>query len=174
MFTGSKFTALKFNRMDRPISAWVFALLIAAGFIMLSAISPASLAAEPESNSPAPERLDAAATLAIDKLPYPSEVSVIHRPKGWLLRASPSNKRLYVYDRDTPEKSACTGNCSEEWPPLTTGADTKPLGDWTIFVRDDGTRQWAYKGHQVYIRSRDSAGKPAGDGIGGAWHYLVP
>jgi predicted lipoprotein with Yx(FWY)xxD motif len=110
----------------------------------------------------------------MENLPYPAEVSLIHRRTGWLFRASPSNLRLYTYDRDSPGKSACNGACSATWPPLLAPAGATPLGDWTVVTRDDGRQQWAYKGHPAYIRQNDSVNKPTGDGIDGAWHFLKP
>jgi predicted lipoprotein with Yx(FWY)xxD motif len=110
----------------------------------------------------------------MDKLPYPAEVSLIHRRTGWLFRAAPSNLRLYAYDADLPGKSVCNDACSAAWPPLIAPAGATPLGDWTSVVRDDGRSQWAYKGHPAYTRRDDSLHPPAGDGIDGAWHFLEP
>ena len=56
--------------------------------------------------------------------------------------------------------SACTGACLRDWPPLLAGANDQASGLWTIMARDDGTRQWAYRGYPVYAFSGDKA---AGD-----------
>jgi predicted lipoprotein with Yx(FWY)xxD motif len=54
---------------------------------------------------------------------------------------------LYIYDRDTAaDKSSCNGNCATNWPPLMASADAKSAGAWTVITRDDGGKQWAYKG----------------------------
>ena len=55
---------------------------------------------------------------------------------------------LYTFDRDPVGggKSVCNGPCAANWPPLAAGADAKASGDWSIVTRDDGTKQWAYKG----------------------------
>lgn len=46
---------------------------------------------------------------------------------------------LYTFDRDTMAgKSACNGNCANNWPPLTANDADKASGDYTIIVRDDG------------------------------------
>src|SRR5262245_27100525 len=57
---------------------------------------------------------------------------------------------LYVFDKDAGGKSACNGPCAANWPPLPAGADAMASGDWTIIVRDDGSKQWAYKGKPLY------------------------
>ena len=59
-------------------------------------------------------------------------------------------------------------------PPLPVAGDDKPLGDWTIATRYDGTKQWLYKGRPVYLRFHDSPEKPTGDGLDGSWQYLQP
>ena len=86
-----------------------------------------------------------------------------------------SGMTLYVFDKDqaTPGKSVCNGNCATNWPPLTASADAKATGDWSVVTRDDGSKQWAYKGRPVYQWSKDQkAGDRSGDGVGGAWHIV--
>jgi len=90
---------------------------------------------------------------------------------------------LYVFDGDaTPGKPACVDSCLKTWIPLTAGGLAKPNADWTIAVRADGARQWAYRGKLLYSFTGD--GKP-GDAKGvivdPRWHpaalrryYLPP
>ncbi len=78
---------------------------------------------------------------------------------------------LYTFDRDAGGKSACNGPCSTNWPPLMAGADDKPAGDWTVITRDDGGKQWAYKGKPVYTWAKDAKpGDKTGDGVNNVWH----
>ncbi|MBB4867224.1 putative lipoprotein with Yx(FWY)xxD motif [Pseudomonas nitritireducens] len=82
---------------------------------------------------------------------------------------------LYTYDKDSGGKSACAGQCAENWPPLSAGADAKAMGDWTVIKRDDGTHQWAYKGKPLYTFVKDmAAGDMSGEGKMGAWHMAKP
>lgn len=84
---------------------------------------------------------------------------------------------LYTFDRDTtPGKSACNGPCATNWPPLMAAADSKTMGDWTVIARDDGSKQWAYKGKPLYAWSKDTKpGDTTGDGfLNGAWHAAKP
>ena len=53
---------------------------------------------------------------------------------------------LYVFDKDASGKSNCNGPCATNWRPLMANADAKASGDWSIVTRDDGGKQWAYKG----------------------------
>jgi predicted lipoprotein with Yx(FWY)xxD motif len=82
---------------------------------------------------------------------------------------------LYTFDRDAAGKSACNGQCAANWPPLSADADAKPSGDYTIIVRDDGSRQWAYKGKPLYFWAKDTkAGDRTGDNVNNVWHLARP
>jgi predicted lipoprotein with Yx(FWY)xxD motif len=82
---------------------------------------------------------------------------------------------LYVYDKDAPGKSNCTGGCAAAWPPFAATAADKPNGKWTIVTRDDGTLMWAYDGKPLYTwRSDKAPGDTTGDGVGGTWHTARP
>ena len=80
---------------------------------------------------------------------------------------------LYTFDKDaTPGKSVCNGPCATNWPPALATDGAKATGDWTIITRDDGLKQWAYKGKPLYAFAKDTkAGDKTGDGfLNGAWH----
>jgi predicted lipoprotein with Yx(FWY)xxD motif len=78
---------------------------------------------------------------------------------------------LYVFDRDAGGKSACNGPCATNWPPLMATADAAPSGDWTVISRDDGTKQWAYKGKPLYTWGKDTKpGDKTGDNVNNVWH----
>ena len=115
-----------------------------------------------------------AGNAAPGKTEHPANVALIHDDSGWRYVHFPSNLRLYVYDRDLAGQSTCNLGCEGAWPPLLVGANEKPLGDWTIIVRGDGNRQWAYMGRPVYGRFHDSVEAPSGNGIDGVWHFLEP
>ena len=79
---------------------------------------------------------------------------------------------LYTFDNDKePNKSACAGNCLNNWPVLKAEASDKDMGDWKVITRDDGSKQWAYKGKPIYYFAMDKApGDKVGDGRGMVWH----
>ncbi|MFO1322549.1 MAG: hypothetical protein U1F15_00630 [Burkholderiales bacterium] len=78
---------------------------------------------------------------------------------------------LYVFDRDAGGKSMCNGPCATNWPPFTAAAGAMAMGDWTIITRDDGGKQWAYKGKPLYAWSKDAKpGDMTGDGVNNVWH----
>jgi predicted lipoprotein with Yx(FWY)xxD motif len=83
---------------------------------------------------------------------------------------------LYTFDRDTtPGKSACSGKCATNWPPFTAAADAKTTGDWSVIVRADDSKQWAYKGKPLYTWMDDQKpGDIDGDGRNNVWHIAAP
>ncbi len=84
---------------------------------------------------------------------------------------------LYTFDNDVAGsgKSACNGPCAGLWPPVMADADARPEGDMTIVTRDDGTKQWAYKGKPVYLYKSDmKAGDMTGDNFKNVWHVVKP
>lgn len=82
---------------------------------------------------------------------------------------------LYTFDKDMGGKSACSGKCAENWPPLMASAEAKDMGSWTVVTRDDGGKQWAYDGKPLYTWVKDSkAGDVTGDGVNSVWHVAQP
>ncbi|MFC7395783.1 hypothetical protein ACFQU1_01080 [Chelatococcus sp. GCM10030263] len=83
---------------------------------------------------------------------------------------------LYTFDKDAAGKSVCNGQCATNWPPLMASADAQASGDWTVITRDDGKKQWAYKGKPLYTWVKDTkAGDATGDGVANnTWHVAQP
>jgi predicted lipoprotein with Yx(FWY)xxD motif len=89
----------------------------------------------------------------------------------------PAGMTLYVFDKDTAGsgKSACTGECLKKWPAFEASASDKPSGDYTVVTRDDGTRQWAFRGKPLYLWVKDQKpGDMTGDGVNNVWHAAKP
>ena len=82
---------------------------------------------------------------------------------------------LYTFDKDMANsgKSACNGPCAALWPPMMATATDQPVGAYSIVTRDDGSRQWAYKGKPVYTYKADQkAGDRTGDNFKDMWHII--
>jgi len=89
--------------------------------------------------------------------------------------ATPSGATVYTFDKDTvgSGKSACNGPCAQLWPPVAAQAADAAAGDWSIVTRDDGSRQWAYKGAPIYTFSKDAKpGDTTGDKFKDIWHVI--
>ena len=88
---------------------------------------------------------------------------------------NPKGMTLYTFDRDVrgSGKSNCNGECAVKWPPHMAAASAEPRGDYTIVVRNDGSRQWAYKGWPLYTWPEDQEpGDKYGDNYNKVWHVV--
>lgn len=83
---------------------------------------------------------------------------------------------LYVFDNDAPDDSNCNDSpCAVNWPPLYADNGATATGDFSIVDRDDGSRQWAFKGEPLYFFVGDAAaGDVNGDQLNGIWHAARP
>lgn len=92
--------------------------------------------------------------------------------------ATPAGMTLYTYSADTAGVSNCSGACAQHWPPFAATASAQATGSFTVIVRSDGTRQWAYKNQPLYTFVGDSAaGMATGDGAmvgAGVFHVARP
>lgn len=80
---------------------------------------------------------------------------------------------LYTFDSDPSGRSACNDRCAADWPPLRASADARPGGEYSVITRDDGSKQWAYRGKALYLWSKDRRpGDRTGDGVGRVWHLV--
>jgi predicted lipoprotein with Yx(FWY)xxD motif len=85
----------------------------------------------------------------------------------------PKGKTLYTFDKDADGKSACSGKCAENWPPYAAPQGATASGAFSIIQREDGGRQYAYKGKPLYYWSKDEkAGDMKGDGFNNVWHVV--
>ncbi|WP_210642070.1 hypothetical protein [Pseudomonas sp. Tri1] len=83
---------------------------------------------------------------------------------------------LYTFGKDSGGKSMCNDKCAANWPPFKAESGDKPMDEWTVINRDDGTMQWAYDGKPLYTFVKDTkAGEKNGDGLmDGAWKVAKP
>jgi len=86
---------------------------------------------------------------------------------------------LYVFKKDSPGKSACTGPCVENWPVYYREKVAAPAGvkaeDFGTISRTDGKKQTTYKGWPLYYFVGDKApGDTAGQGIKDIWYAATP
>lgn len=90
---------------------------------------------------------------------------------------------VYVFDKDTNGKSACSGSCAGVWPPVTASGSPK-AGNGVVaskvgtIKRTDGSTQVTYAGHPLYTYTSDtSPGATTGNGVnsfGALWHAVRP
>ncbi len=82
---------------------------------------------------------------------------------------------LYIFDNDEEDKSNCYGKCEKLWPIYLAPEDAQPIGDFKPIQRDDGYKQWSYKGKPLYTWIKDKAkGDVTGQGFRGTWYIATP
>ncbi len=84
---------------------------------------------------------------------------------------------LYTFDKDAAGsgKSVCNGPCATNWPPLLAMDGDMGSGDYSVIARDDGKKQWAFKGKPLYYWIKDQkAGDKTGEGFNNVWRVAKP
>ncbi len=84
---------------------------------------------------------------------------------------------LYIFDKDKEAgKSTCYSGCAKAWPLFAPEADDPPpMAPLSIITRNDGTKQYSYKGKPLYHYRKDTkAGVLKGDGKGKVWWVIKP
>ena len=113
-----------------------------------------------------------AATCALAQTAAPAKMADTSKGKALV---DAKGMTLYTFDRDAAGKSACNGQCAQNWPPLIADASASASGDWSVVTRDDGAKQWAYKGKPLYTWVKDTKpGEVTGDGVNNVWHVAAP
>jgi predicted lipoprotein with Yx(FWY)xxD motif len=94
-----------------------------------------------------------------------------------------SGRTLYLFEKDQPDQSACSGACAAAWP-VDNSSGTPKAGSGVkasllgTITRSDNTTQVTYNHHPLYYYSGDSqAGQQNGQGLnafGAAWFVVAP
>jgi len=94
-----------------------------------------------------------------------------------------SGRTLYLFQKDTPNQSACSGACVSAWP-VDSSSGTPKAGSGVkasllgTIKRTDGSTQVTYNKHPLYFYSGDSAaGQLNGQGLnafGALWYVVAP
>jgi len=107
-------------------------------------------------------------TLAITPAVFAQSTAPAKMQDGALVGSN--GMTLYTFDKDADGKSMCNGKCAENWPPLSADGGAAS-GDFSVITRDDGKKQYAYKGKPLYYWTKDQKpGDKTGDGFNNAWH----
>jgi predicted lipoprotein with Yx(FWY)xxD motif len=85
-----------------------------------------------------------------------------------------AGKTLYVFTKDTANKSNCDAGCLAAWPAFVAKPEAKAQGDLGIITRADGSRQWTHKERPLYYYVGDAnPGDRTGDKQGNVW-FVIP
>jgi predicted lipoprotein with Yx(FWY)xxD motif len=85
----------------------------------------------------------------------------------------PAGRTLYVFDKDQPGASNCSGPCLQAWPAYS--AEAAAGAKLHAKASRLATQQWAWNNKPLYYFAGDAQpGDKAGDGSGGVWHIVKP
>ena len=109
------------------------------------------------------------------KGPQGSPAQVVTTERGTML-VDAKGMTLYFFDKDdSGNKSNCNGKCNERWVPLAAPADAQATGDFTVIIRNDGSKMWAYRYRPLYTSATDKApGDANGADATTLWHIARP
>lgn len=116
-----------------------------------------------------------ASTLAQTSPPAPLKTAQTKELGTFLV--DPQGITLYIFDNDKdPGKSTCNEGCAKAWPPFAPKAgDPAPVAPLSVITRDDGSKQYAYKGKPLYTYAKDKkSGDTTGQGAGNRWWVVKP
>lgn len=109
-----------------------------------------------------------------------AEISVASDPELGDILVGNNGMTLYMFTRDEPNVSNCTGDCLVSWPPLVTmgnpvlGEGVNPDLVGTVPL-PDGSMIVTYNGMPLYYWINDQApGDTTGQGVGSVWYVVSP
>jgi predicted lipoprotein with Yx(FWY)xxD motif len=118
---------------------------------------------------PVPEGWTAALIFPVTGLDLPSGFSIKEVPDALgLVLMNHEGRTLYTFEGDANrDLVACrTSDTCEDWQPLQAPQIAKPAGDFGFVARDDGLRQWTYKGKPLYTFASDLPASSYANGVG--------
>jgi len=107
-------------------------------------------------------------------------INVAEDPKLGKILVDGKGMTLYMFTKDEPDKSNCSGKCIENWPPLLTqghptlgeGVDASMIGTATL---GDGSTIVTYNHMPLYYWVKDKApGDTTGQGNNNVWYVVAP
>lgn len=66
------------------------------------------------------------------------------------LLATDGNFSVYMYEKDTANKSMCDAVCAKNWAPILAPDTARAQGEWSILQRSPGVKQWMFRQQPLY------------------------
>jgi len=80
----------------------------------------------------------------------PPGIAVKRDGNDWVF-ADQQDRLLYFPEAHEDNGLGCVAKCLYEWLPLPVPALARPVGDWSIAIRPDGSRQWLHADRPAYF-----------------------
>jgi predicted lipoprotein with Yx(FWY)xxD motif len=107
-------------------------------------------------------------------------INIADDPNLGMILVDGQGMTLYMFTKDEPDKTNCSGKCLENWPPLLTqgnptlgdGVDASLVGTATL---EDGSMIVTYNHMPLYYWIKDMApGDATGQGNNDVWYVVAP
>jgi len=85
----------------------------------------------------------------------PPGLAVSTTLRGRLLHTS-RGFSVYAFDGDARAHSGCDAACEQLFVPIRAPAAARAHGEWEIFARASGERQWMFRGRPLYVHAGES------------------
>ncbi len=169
--------------------ASLFGLLVLASLVLAACASSGSGTPGSYGNPGAYGNSGSSSSTAVSTQPSSSSsgsasgeatINVVNDPKLGQILVGANGMTLYVFDKDTADKSTCSAGCLALWPPLLTqghptlgtGVDQSMIG---TTMTTDGRTMVTYNHRPLYYYSKDTnPGDTNGQGIGSVWFVIGP
>ena len=134
---------------------------------------------------PLPEGWSPALMYPVTDVVLPAGLTIKEVPDALgVVLATQDGPTLYAFEGDPnqDQRTCASGSCNGLWSPVAAPQLAGPMGEFAFVVRDDGIRQWTYKGRGLYTYKKDftSGGYANGLGINENWvpayvmRYFMP
>jgi len=156
--------------------------------IALAAVAALVLAGCGSDDEPAPAPPPAAkqttqkSTSTQAKKERPGTVIHVDRSEFGTMIYGPRNQAIYIFQRDSKNKTNCYGECAAAWPPVVTRGEPRARGGAKQSLvgtvkRRDGSLQVTYAGQPLYYYVNEGPGEVRCHNVnlnGGFWWVLGP
>lgn len=93
--------------------------------------------------------------IAVIEAPTPPGIRIEKTLLGHVA-ADRHQKTLYTPNADVEVAALCVEtDCDESWRPVAAPRIARAIGDWDVISRDDGLKQWAYRGQPLFSYTGD-------------------
>jgi predicted lipoprotein with Yx(FWY)xxD motif len=177
--------------MDNPFRAiarkpfWVLSLclplllVLAACGASANQAPPAAATSVPQATS-VPAATEAPTVAEASSSSAEATINVVTDPNLGQILVDGNGMTLYMFTKDSPDQSTCSGKCFTSWPPLNTqghptlgaGVDASLIGNTKA---TDGTEMVTYNKMPLYHFFKDkNPGDTTGQGSNNVWYVVSP
>ena len=141
---------------------------------------PTAVATSAPQAPSAPVTTEAPTTASSSSSSAEATINIATDPTLGQILVDGNGMTLYIFTKDGPDQSTCSGKCFGLWPPLNTqgnptlgtGVDASLIGTTKA---TDGSEMVTYNKMPLYLYSKDQkAGDTTGQGVGSVWFAVAP